>query len=136
MSVPPATEVPEPKALSAMWRLCRLGLRHEPRLMVIAFALALVAAIPDALFALWLKVLSDGVTGGDHTQIYVALAGLGISAAATWYLSVLSTRVQRRFRDRISIALESHVARLQASVATITHHERPDYLDRLAVLRT
>jgi ATP-binding cassette subfamily B protein len=136
VSVPPATEVPEPKALSAMWRLCRLGLRHEPRLMVIAFALALVAAIPDALFALWLKVLSDGVTGGDHTQIYVALAGLGISAAATWYLSVLSTRVQRRFRDRISIALESHVARLQASVATITHHERPDYLDRLAVLRT
>ncbi|HEY7177286.1 MAG TPA: ABC transporter ATP-binding protein [Micromonosporaceae bacterium] len=136
VNVPPPTEVPEPKALSAMWRLCRLGLRHEPRLMVIAFALALVAAIPDALFALWLKVLSDGVTGGDHTQIYVALAGLGISAAATWYLSVLSTRVQRRFRDRISIALESHVARLQASVATITHHERPDYLDRLAVLRT
>src|SRR5262249_44630855 len=32
-------------------------------------------------------------------------------------------------------ALESHVARLQASVATIAHHERPDYLDRLAMLR-
>ncbi|HEU0242111.1 MAG TPA: ABC transporter ATP-binding protein [Micromonosporaceae bacterium] len=132
---PAAYDVPEPRGIEAMWRLCRLGLRHEPRLMLIAFALAIVAAVPDALFALWLKVLSDGATGGDHTKIYVALAGLGVSATATWYLSVLSTRIQRRFRDRISIALESHVARLQASVATITHHERPDYLDRLGVLR-
>ena len=47
----------------------------------------------------------------------------------------MSTRVQRRFRDRVTIALESHVARLQATVATIAHHERPEYLDRLAVLR-
>ena len=44
-------------------------------------------------------------------------------------------RVQRGFRDKVTIALESHVARLQASVATIAHHERPDYLDRLAMLR-
>src|SRR4029077_64523 len=43
--------------------------------------------------------------------------------------------VQRRFRDKVTIALEAHVARLQASVATIAHQERPDYLDRLAVLR-
>ena len=43
--------------------------------------------------------------------------------------------MQRRFRERVTIALESHVARLQASVATIEHHERPQYLNRLAVLR-
>ena len=35
----------------------------------------------------------------------------------------------------MTIALESHVARLQASVATIEHHERPEYLNRLAMLR-
>ena len=57
------------------------------------------------------------------------------SATATWFLRVSSTRVQRRFRDKVSVALESHVATLQASVATIEHHERPEYLDRLAVLR-
>jgi ATP-binding cassette subfamily B protein len=43
--------------------------------------------------------------------------------------------VQRRFRDKVTIALESHIARLQASVATIAHQERPEYLDRLSVLR-
>jgi ATP-binding cassette subfamily B protein len=35
----------------------------------------------------------------------------------------------------VTIALESHVASLQASVATIEHHERPEHLDRLAMLR-
>ena len=58
-----------------------------------------------------------------------------MSAAATWFLRTVSTRVQRRFRDKVTIALESHVARLQASVATIAHQERPEYLDRLSVLR-
>ena len=48
---------------------------------------------------------------------------------------MISDRTQRRFRDRLTIALESHVARLLASSATIEHHERPEYLDRLAVLR-
>ena len=59
----------------------------------------------------------------------------GVSAAATWFLRVISDRTQRRFRERVTIALESHVAGLQASVATIEHHERPVYLNRLAVLR-
>jgi ATP-binding cassette subfamily B protein len=35
----------------------------------------------------------------------------------------------------MTIALESLVAGLQASVTTIEHHERPEILDRLAVLR-
>jgi ATP-binding cassette subfamily B protein len=61
--------------------------------------------------------------------------GLGVTAAATWFLRTISTRVQRRFRDRVTIALEAHVARLQASIATIAHQERPEYLDRLSVLR-
>ena len=40
-----------------------------------------------------------------------------------------------RFRDKVTIALESHVARLQASIATIAHQEVPEYLDRIAMLR-
>jgi ATP-binding cassette, subfamily B, bacterial len=131
--LPPETAMPP--ALRSMWRLCKLGYQHEPRLMLVAFVLSVVAAIPDALFALWLKLLSDGVTGHDRSVIYGAMGGLAVSAAATWYLRVLSVRVQRRFRDRVTIALESHVAHLQARISTIAHHERPDYLDRLAVLR-
>jgi ATP-binding cassette subfamily B protein len=124
-----------PPALSSMWRLCKLGYKHEPWLLVAAFALALLAALPDALLALWLKLLGDGVLAHDRALLLSAAIGLGVSATATWFLRTVGTRVQRRFRDKVTIALEAHVARLQATVATIAHQERPDYLDRLAVLR-
>src|SRR5207344_132584 len=58
-----------------------------------------------------------------------------VSATLTWFLRTVSTRLQRRFRDKVTIALEAHVASLLASIATIAHHERPAYLDRLARLR-
>lgn len=131
----PRPEQDMPAGLPAMWRLCRLGYQHEPLLLVAAFGLSLVAAVPDALLALGLALLGDAVVHHHHGLLVAAAMGLAVSATATWFLRTVSTRLQRRFRDKVTIALESHVARLQASVATIAHQERPDYLDRLAVLR-
>src|SRR5262245_49795727 len=113
---------PLPPALSSMWRLCKLGYRHEPRLMLGAFVLSQLAALPDALLALWLMLLGKGVLEHRPALILGSAIGLGLSAAATWFLRTVSTRVQRRFRDKVTIALTAHVARLQASVATIAHH--------------
>jgi ATP-binding cassette, subfamily B, bacterial len=124
-----------PPAMRSLVRTFRLGYRAEPRLLALSLGLALLMMLPDALLALWLKFLVDGVLDGQRRRVLIAGAGLAISVTATWYLSLLSQRVQRRFRDRVAIALESHVARLQASVPTIEHHERPEYLDRLAMLR-
>jgi ATP-binding cassette subfamily B protein len=118
-----------------MWRLCKLGCRHEPALMLVSFFLALLAALPDALLAVWIALLGKGVIEQRSGLVLAAALGLGASTAATWLLEVVSVRVQRRFRDKVTIALEAHVARLQASVATIAHHERPDFLDRLSMLR-
>jgi ATP-binding cassette subfamily B protein len=118
-----------------MWRTLKLGYRHEPGMLLASFVLSQLAALPDALLALWLKVLGDAVLQGNRGVAVAAALGLGLSSTATWFLSTLSTRVQRRFRDKVTIALEAHVARLQAEVATIAHQERPEYLDRLSVLR-
>src|ERR1700681_4938765 len=124
-----------PPGLSSMWRLCKLGYRHEPGLLLASFLLSLLAALPDALLALWFKLLGEGVLQSDRGLVRIAAVALGVSAAATWLLRTVSTRVQRRFRDKVTIVLEAHVARLQASVATIAHQERPEYLDRLAAPR-
>src|SRR5246127_5181237 len=124
---------PLPPALSSMWRLCKFGYRHEPRLMVAAFVLSQLAALPDALLALWLMLLGKGVVEQRRGMVLWAAAGLAVSTAGTWFLRTVSTRLQRRFRDKVTIALESHVARLQASVATVAHQERPEYLDRLSL---
>ncbi|MEP6715407.1 MAG: ABC transporter ATP-binding protein [Terriglobia bacterium] len=136
MTSSPEDEIePLPPALSSMWRLCKLGYRHEPRLMMTAFVLSQISALPDALLALWLMLLGNGLLQHRPGLIRGGAIGLALSAAGTWFLRTVGTRVQRRFRDKITIALESHVANLQASIATIAHQERSAYLDRLAMLR-
>jgi hypothetical protein len=65
---------PLPPALSSMWRLCKLGYRHEPRLMVAAFVLSQLAALPDALLALWLMLLGKGVL--EHRPVMVQGAAM------------------------------------------------------------
>jgi ATP-binding cassette subfamily B protein len=134
-SAPAKTEGELPPAFHSMWRALKRAYEAEPALLGVSFGLALLAALPDALLALWIKLLADGLLRFNRTLLIAAAVGLGFSASATWFLRVISDRTQRRFRDRVAVALESHVARLQASVATIAHHERPEYLDRLSMLR-
>jgi ATP-binding cassette subfamily B protein len=124
-----------PPALPSMWRALKRGYQAEPRLLSVSLELSLLAALPDALLALWIKLLADGLIRHNHNLTIGAAIGLAVSAVATWFIRVTSDRTQRRFRDRVAVALESHVAGLQASVATVAHHERPEYLDRLAMLR-
>src|SRR5215510_13443517 len=81
---------PLPPALSSMWRLCKLGYRHEPRLMLVAFVLSQLAALPDALLALWLMLLGKAVLAHRPALLFGAAIGLGLSATATWFLRTVS----------------------------------------------
>src|SRR5262245_44004863 len=87
-----------PPALSSMWRLCRLGFRYEPALMGVAFVLALVAALPDALLAVWFTLLGEGLVEHNDGLLRFAIVALAVSVVATWLLQTRSTRVTRRFR--------------------------------------
>src|SRR2546421_2698721 len=124
-----------PPALPAMWRALKRGYEAAPSLLSVSLGLALAAALPDALLALWFKLLADGVLGGRRGLVTTAAVGLGVSAAATWFLRVISERTQRRFRDQVTIALESHVAGLQASGGAGGHHQRPRFLHPPPMLR-
>ena len=126
---------PLPPTLSSMWRLCKLGYRHERRLMIFALVLSQLAALPASLLAVWLALVGEGVVQHRNGLVLGSAVGMALSAAATWFMTTTSTRVQRRFRDKVTIALEAHVAHLQASIVSIAHQERPEYLDRLSMLR-
>jgi ATP-binding cassette subfamily B protein len=124
-----------PSAGTALFRSLRTGYRTSPGLITVAFVTTMAAAAPDALFAVALAALVKGLTAGDAGYSAWAVVFVGVLVTAGWLMSVVSDRLNRRFADRAAVVLESHVARLQSSVATIEHHERPDFLDRLSVLR-
>jgi len=52
---------PLPPALPSMWRALKRAYEAEPALLGVSFGLALLAALPDALLALWIKLLADGL---------------------------------------------------------------------------
>jgi ATP-binding cassette subfamily B protein len=126
---------PLPKALPSLWRTFRLGMRVEPRLLGLAMTTTLARLLPDALIAVAIAVLTNGVVEGDRDRIVAAALALAVLATATWFLGVIDARVSRRFRDRIACEMERHIAGLLATVPTIEHQERPDHLDRLRILR-
>ena len=82
---------------------------------------------------------SSSPTGSQRRpdrRCVVAVVGLGaLGRRHLVHPGARSTGCSGASATRSSVALESHVARLQAAVATIEHHERPEYLDRLSVLR-
>src|SRR5258708_38031655 len=75
-----------PPVLQSMWRVVKLGYRNDPGLLVAAFVLSLLAAVPDALLALWLKLLGEGVLQHDRGLLVGAAIGLAVSSTATWFL--------------------------------------------------
>ena len=84
MKPSPEQEIaPLPPALSSMWRLCKLGYRHEPRLMLTSFVLSQLSALPDALLALWLWLLGKGFLEHRTGLMQAAAVGLAVSATAT-----------------------------------------------------
>lgn len=124
-----------PGVFPALWRALVFAYRVEPKLLVVSFLLTTGAWVPAALTALWLKMLANGVTGDRPHEIVAAMAGLAVSTAAAWLLRIVGQRIQYLFQERATIAIEAHVVKLQGSVASIEHHERPEYLDRLQILK-
>jgi ATP-binding cassette subfamily B protein len=125
-----------PAAVPSMVRVVKHGYRAEPRLLWASLAMTTLEALPDVLVGLWLALLTDGLVHHHRSRLYAGAAGLAVSATLMWALSVTLDRTTRRLGDRLNIMFQGHVARLQAEVATVEHHERPVYLDRIAVLRT
>jgi ATP-binding cassette subfamily B protein len=125
-----------PPPVPSMIRVVKHGYRAEPKLLWSSLAMTALEALPDVLVGIWLALVTDGLVHHHETRIYVGAVGLAVSATLMWALSVTLDRTTRRLGDRLNIMFQGHVARLQAEVATVEHHERPVYLDRIAVLRT
>ena len=135
LGTPRTAEPKMPGPLITMARTLRHAFRAEPAMAAAALVLAVLATVPGALLAVWLKLVVDGVSQNHRALVVAGAIGVAASSIAIWLLRLTSSRVTRRFRAKVAVTLESYVADLQASVDTIEHQERPEYLDRLAVLR-
>jgi ATP-binding cassette subfamily B protein len=123
-----------PGMFPALVHSLRFAYNAQPMLLVVSFVLTVGGLLPEALAALWLRLLLHGVTSDNSSLTLRAAVGLALTGGTGWLLRTVGSRFIAIFSDRIALAVETHVAQLQATVSTIEHHERPDYLDRLQIL--
>ncbi|MEY2399248.1 MAG: ATP-binding cassette, subfamily bacterial [Actinomycetota bacterium] len=133
--IPPKREDADlPSMPASLLHSLKFAYGAEPMLLVVSFVFTIGGLVPEALAALWLRVLLHGITSGNSSETLRAAIGLAVTGGTGWLLRTVGSRFTAIFSDRIALAVETHVARLQAGVSTIEHHERPDYLDRLQIL--
>ena len=96
-------------------------------------AVGQMASLP--LRAIGLKVMTDGFVAGDRSQ---ALRGVVIVLGLTTVHRLMlhaSLNVRMRLRENTQLYLDSHVMGLTAGIPGLEHHERPEYLDQVELIR-
>jgi ATP-binding cassette subfamily B protein len=123
-----------PAMFPSLLNSLKFAFNAQPMLLVVSFVLTVGGLLPEALAAVWLRMLLQGVIADDSSRIFTASMGLALTGGAGWLMRTIGGRFIAIFGDRIALAVNTHLARLQAGVSTVEHHERPDYLDRLQIL--
>ncbi len=114
------------------------ALRQDaPRTAAAAVAVDVAVSMAGApLLALWLKLMVDGAAAGDGRRVAVGAVALALSLSLSGALSGWSGSRFQDLHESGSLVLMQDVMRLAAEVPGIEHHERPEYADRIALLRS
>jgi ATP-binding cassette, subfamily B, bacterial len=87
------------------------------------------------LFAWFLRLMADGVLAHDLRAVAWGAAGITVTRVL-WFVGLLvGSRIRVRLSEQVGFALDSEVAALMAALPGLEHFERPDYQDRLELLR-
>ena len=124
------------QTLSGSWALLRLAGSISPGKLALSAVLMVLQSVALPLAAPALAALTDAAIAGDARRASVAavLVAVTIVAALTaghfahiFYFELGDAAIMRLERDLIALSHDS---------PGIEHHERPEYADRLQVLRT
>jgi ATP-binding cassette subfamily B protein len=123
------------KMFGAVWNTFRIARRAEPRLMFIAVGLGVLTFVPPTLMVVWMAIAVEGLLKMEHSRLVAGLTGFTVTIVAGWILRTWGERPLNHFTQRATIALEVHIAELIGEADTLELFERPDHLNRIAVLR-
>jgi ATP-binding cassette subfamily B protein len=115
--------------------LLTTAFRVAPIRASIVFLLNIVEACSSALFPLVIKFLVDAATTGDVRKAVIAATVLG----ATWTLlltaAITGFMLLQGLQERTAMRIDREIIDLTAGLHGVEHHERPEYIDQLQLLR-
>lgn len=114
--------------------MVRIAWTADPRRAVAVFGLSIIQALAQSLFALWLKLLLDGVQSHDETTLDYAAIGMGLSILVGSGLSYVLAQIRAGLTDRAHHLVERRLVDLVGGTPTLEIHETPEHLTQLEVL--
>jgi ATP-binding cassette subfamily B protein len=121
------------RCVGLLWSAMR---RDHPRKAATAVGLDVLLSVAGRpLGALWLKLLIDGAAQGHRATVVGAGLALAGSVALTGSLGITVNTMFGDLHESSARVLMADTMGLVAGVPGIEHHERPEYADRIALLR-
>jgi ATP-binding cassette subfamily B protein len=132
---PAGTSARSPQWLRAFRVLIGFAFRTAPREVALFWLCGAVMALHGPWTAFGLKLLVDGALAGDQTLALVAAGVLALAAGiglvnTLYYLDFLFV-----VSERAGAAVNRRLMELMAGIPGLGHHEQPEYLRELDVLR-
>lgn len=131
-------QVPHGSRWSALVRLVTDVVRVDPFRAGATIAVLAGGHLSALAMAYALKLIVDGAvpgSTGDRDAVWAGAAlmagGLVLQLGATYPTNTLGMTL----REKVALAMESRVIKLTAAIPGLEHHERPEYLDRMQLLR-
>lgn len=125
------------RRLRVIGEMMGLSYRTDRRLTVVAGLLVAVSAGAVAVTGLTQRWLVDAAGGGADTAVRVLLAA-ALGATAHVVITVTSgvqVNLRDDLSDQVEVTLNHEILSTCAAIPTIEHLERPEYLNRMAMLR-
>lgn len=118
----------------AMAMLVRTAWRTDPWRSA-GLLLEPVGHLRFPLFAWFLGLMTDGVLRRDAQLLAAGAAGI-VATRVLWFVgSWTGAWIRNRLVEEVGFALDREMATLASRLPGLEHHERPDYQDRLELLR-
>jgi ATP-binding cassette subfamily B protein len=125
-----------PEALRTLQLMVAISWRADPLRSVAAVVTAVgqMASVP--FMAIGLRSLTNGIVARDEATAFRGVAVIVGCALLSRLCTHASLNIRMRLRENTQLYLDTHIMGLTAGVPGMEHHERPDYLDQVELIRT
>ncbi len=119
----------------ALWTALAISLRADLRRCLAVVVLNTLTSLTVVLLAWWLKRLVDAAASAEAAAALAAAVGLGATGALGRLAAWWSTRLFFPLKEHTGLYLDRRLIELSTGIAGLEHHERPQYLDQMDLLR-
>ena len=121
--------------LRAVGRVVRTAFVADPWRASVIFTFLPLISLSVVLTGLWLKMLADGLVKGSADQAGVGILAVAVSLTMQHVVVVVLSKARFTLQERTSLRFERELLELVAGLPGIEAHERPEYLDKIELLR-